>query len=91
VTRLTAWAIQGAMAEEVSWALQLHYRMLSPKFRVAEEVAQTILDEYLKRRDEISYREIVVKVRKLRIPFRAPDIADLAASYLNDLEIKVWR
>jgi len=87
VTRLTAWAIQGAMAEEVSWALQLQYRMLSPKFRVAEEVAQTILDKYItpRRVGEISYREIVIKVRKLRIPFRAPDIADLAASYLNDL------
>jgi len=81
------------MAEEVSWALQLQYRMLSPKFRVAEEVAQTILDKYItpRRVGEISYREIVIKVRKLRIPFRAPDIADLAASYLNDLEIKVWR
>jgi len=79
------------MAEEVSWALQLRYRMLSPKFRVAEEVAQTILDEYLQHQYEISYREMVIKVRELRIPFRAPDIADLAASYLNDLGINVWR
>ena len=77
--------------EVVSWALQIHYRMLSPKFRVAEEVAQTILDEYITphRVGKISYREIVIKVRELRIPFRAPDIAELAASYLNDLGIKI--
>jgi len=60
---------------------------------VAEEVTQTILDEYITARsiNKISCREIVVKVRELRIPFRTPDIADLAASYLNDLGINVWR
>ena len=60
---------------------------------MAEEVAQTILDEYItpRRVDEISYREIVIEVKELRIPFRAPDIADLAARYLHDLGIKVWR
>ena len=71
--------------------LQLPYCMLSPKLRLAEEGAQTILNKYLKHRDEISYRKMVIKVRELRIPFRAPDIADLAASYLNDLGINVWR
>jgi hypothetical protein len=67
--------------------------MLSPKFLVAEKAAQTILDEYITKRnvDEISYREIIIQVKELRIPFRTPDIADLAATYLNEKGIKVWR
>jgi hypothetical protein len=91
--RPTVWALEGASTEEVAGALRLHYKMLSPKFRVAEEVAQTIIDEYLSVRnvEEISYREIVIKVKELRIPFRTPDIANLAANYLNEMGIKVWR
>ena len=91
--RPTVWALEGASAEEMAGALRLHYKMLSPKFRVAEEVAQTIIDEYLSVRnvEEISYREIVIKVKELRIPFRTPDIANLAANYLNEMGIKVWR
>ena len=91
--RPTVWAIEGATTEEVARALRLHYKMLSPKFLVAEEVAQTILEEYIEKRnvDEISYREIVIQVKELRIPFRTPDIADLAATYLNEKGVKVWR
>ena len=91
--RPTVWALEGASTEEVAGALRLHYQMLSPKFLVAEKAAQTILDEYITKRnvDEISYREIVIQVKELRIPFRTPDIADLAATYLNEKGIKVWR
>jgi hypothetical protein len=47
--------------------------MMSPKYRVAQEVVQTNLDLYIVPRniEEISYREIVIKVKELRIPFRA--------------------
>jgi hypothetical protein len=91
--RPTVWALEGASKEEIAKAVSLHYRMLSPKYRVAEEVAQTILDEYIAPRQvfEISYREIVIKVKELKIPFRAPDIADLAAQYLTEQGVKVWR
>jgi len=91
--RPTVWALDGSSNEEVAKSLRLHYQLLSPKFQVAETVAQTILDEYINKRklDEISYREIVVQVKKLRVPFRTPDIADLAATYLNERGIKVWR
>jgi hypothetical protein len=67
--------------------------MLSPKFRIAEEVAQTILDEYIIKRNvsEVTYREIIIQVKELKMPFRAPDIAELAADYLNEKGIKVWR
>lgn len=91
--RPTIWALKEAPTEEIARALRLHYQMLSPKFRVAEKVAQTILDEYITRRKiyEISYREIVLHVKELKMPFRAPDIADLAADYLHEKGIKVWR
>lgn len=91
--RPTIWALEGASTEEVARALRLHYKMLSPKFRVAEEVAQTIMDEYVTKRNviEISYKEIVIHVKELKIPFRTPDIANLAADYLNEKGIKVWR
>lgn len=91
--RPTIWALDGTSTEEVAGALRLHYKMLSPKYRVAEDVAQTILDEYIRRRkiDEISYKEIIIQVKELHMPFRSSDIADLAARYLNDKGIKVWR
>jgi predicted transcriptional regulator len=91
--RPTVWAIDSATPDEVSTALKHHYRMLSPKFRVAEEVAQTILDEYAEKGmpHEINYRDIMVQVRELKIPFKGPDIADLAAQYLHERGIKVWR
>ena len=91
--RPTIWALDGASTDEVASALKLHYRMLSPKYRIAEEVAQSILDDYItpRRATEITYREIIIQVKELKIPFRAPDIADLAASYLHEKGIKVWR
>jgi hypothetical protein len=91
--RPTVWALEGFSNEEVAKSLRLHFQLLSPKFQVAEMVAQTILDEYITKRklDEISYREIVTQVKAQGVPFRAPDIADLAATYLNERGIKVWR
>ena len=91
--RPTVWAIETATPDEVAKALKHHYRMLSPKFRVAEEIAQTILEEYqdLGKPLEIQYRDIMGKAKALKIPFKGPDIADLAAQYLHERGIKVWR
>jgi hypothetical protein len=50
---------------------------LSPRYGAAEKVAQTILDEF---KDggprEVSYRDIMARVREMRIPFKGGDIAD---------------
>ena len=91
--RPTVWALEGASNEEIAKVLRRHFQLLSPKFQVAETVAQTILDEYITKRkvNEISYREIVIQVKELKVPFRTPDIADLAATYLHERGIKVWR
>ena len=90
-----AWGLVGHCSdEEVAKAINLHYRTLSPKYRLAREVAQTILTDYLNRRnvEEISYREIVVYIKEnRRIPFFIPDIAELTARYLYQQGIRVWR
>lgn len=87
------WALSDASSDEISKALKLHFKKLSPKFRIAEQVAQTILDKYLleQKKNEISFREIVIHIRELNMPFRTPDIADLTADYLLENGIKVWR
>jgi len=91
--RPVVWAFSDASSEEISNALKLHFRTLSPKYKVAEQIAQTILDDYMNRRniEEISYREILIRVRKMHIPFRTPDIAYLASQYLHEMGMKVWR
>jgi len=91
--RPTVWSIEGATTEEISEAMRLHVKMLSPKYRVAEEVAQTILDDYLSKKasTEITYREIVIQIKHLKLPFSTPDIADLAAQYLHEKGIRIWR
>ena len=78
--------------EEVAKATTLHYRTLSPKYRAAEKVAQTILDEFREENDlEINYRVIMLKVREMKIPYSGPDVAVLAAQYLHEKGVKVWR
>jgi len=91
--RPTIWSIEGCSTEEISEALRVHVKTLSPKYRVAEEVAQTILDDYLSKKPsmEITYREIVVQIKQLKLPFNTSDIADLAAQYLHEKGIRIWR
>lgn len=89
--RPIVWAIMGASTEEISRALRLHFRSLSPKYCVAERLAQTILDRYVKNGREITYREILIFVKELKIPFEKCDIAELIAQYLNEIGVKVWR
>lgn len=90
--RPTAWALETADDMEVATALRLHYKLLSPKYCVAERIAQTILEEYTEKQlKEISYKLIVDRVKELRAPFRTPDVANLAATYLHEQGIKVWR
>jgi hypothetical protein len=74
---------------EVAMAVTLHCRTLSPKYRAAEKVAQTILDEFkLGEPREVNYRDMMFRVREMRIPFKGADVSDLAASYLHEKGIK---
>lgn len=87
------WAIHGASNEEIANAVRLHMKKLNPKYLIAERLAQTILDEYLNKRqiNEITYREILIHIKELRIPYRSPDIAEITAEYLLENGMKVWR
>lgn len=87
------WAIHGASNEEIANAVRLHMKKLNPKYLIAEKLAQTILDEYLNKRqiNEITYREILIHIKELRLPYRTPDIAEITAEYLLENGMKVWR
>jgi len=88
----TIWGFLGCSDEEVTKAVTLHYRTLSPKYRATEKVAQTILDEFrLDQPLEVRYTEIMHRVKAMKIPYSGPDVADLAAQYLHEKGIKVWR
>jgi len=72
--------------------MKVYYRTLSPKYRAAEKVAQTILDEFrLDQPMEVRYTDIMLKVKAMKIPYSGSDVADLAAQYLHEKGVKVWR
>ena len=83
----------GCTKEDVAEAINLHYRSLSPKYRLAQEVAQSMLDNHIRPQQltEISYRMIIIHIKEMQIPFKTPDIVDLAAQYLHEQGVKVWR
>ena len=87
------WALTGATTNDVANAIQLHYRSQSPKYRVAEEVASTFLTDYIFKRgiEEIGYSELRDYVRTHDFPFVTSDIAEIAADYLTQQGVKVWR
>jgi len=91
--RTRVWMVPDATPDQVNEARRLHYRLLSPKYSIAEKVAQSLLEDYIVPRhtSEITYREIIIYVKELKIPFSVPDIAELAAQYLHEQGIKVWR
>lgn len=92
--RPIVWALQGADATDVAAAIRKHYRSLSPKYRVAEKLVQTIIQEYLERNthiDGITHRMILDIIKGQAEPYHTGDIADLAATILREQGVKVWR
>ena len=91
--RPTVWMIEEALPGQVRDAVLLHYRLRSPKYRIALQIAQTLLDEYISKRsvNEVTYREILLQVKRLNIPFNTSDIAELTAQYLVEKGVRIWR
>ena len=92
--RATVYRVPDADIIQVNDAIALHRKLLNPKYRVAEELAQILLDEYLEPKglNEITKREILVFVKERKVLFVAGDIAELMARYLQHQRgIKVWR
>lgn len=90
--RTTIWTLLGASEDDISRAVREHYRSLSPKYRVAEELVQTIMDEYIIKRnvDEITRREIDLFTWEIKTQFRKADISLIATNILREKGIKVW-
>lgn len=92
--RATVYKVPDADIVQVNDAINLHRKLLSPKYRVAEELAQVLLEEYIEPRGlkEITKREILVFVKERKVLFVSGDIAELMARYLQHQRgIKVWR
>jgi len=90
--KATIWGLQSASNDQVREAQLLHMRLCSRKYRTAEKVGQTILEDWMtKGLREIRYHEIMREVKNLKMPFRGQDIADIAAQFLHETGIKVWR
>jgi len=92
--RPIVWALQGAHTEDVARAMRDHHRALSPKYRVAEQFVQTVIEPYLKRNTQVNgidYKQIFNFVSEEETPFHIGDIAELAATILHDQGVKVWR
>jgi hypothetical protein len=88
------WGLTGFWTDEdVARCINLHYRSTSPKYLAAEEVAQEILDSYLKPRGlcEIDYKDVFQKVKAKKLRWRCSDVADLTATCLSEKGVKVWR
>lgn len=91
--RPTIWGLIGCTNEEIAGAINLHHRCMSPKYRLAEEIAQKMLKEYIipKGVNEISLLDIVKEVKMGGRKFQYMDVANLAAQYLHEEGIKIWR
>jgi len=92
--RCEVWSLTGADNDAVAECIRLHKRCNSPKYRLAEEIIPTILDDFIYRRnvEEVTRRELIqyVKASKL-VSFNAHDIVELAIPMIESKGIKVWR
>ena len=91
--RATVYKVPDTSIDQINAATNLHRKLLSPKYRVAEELAQILLDEYITPRHvtEINYREIIVFLKERKVRERG-DVAELVAQNLqHERGIKVWR
>ena len=79
--------------ENVQKAIQEHQNLSKPKYRLADILTQELLDDYIPRKPkpEITYREILIKIREYRIPFNPVDVADIVAWKLQEHGVRVWR
>lgn len=91
--RVKLFQTPDASPEQVNQAVELQRRLESPKYLQAVLVSQTLLEDYplVAARGETSYADIVTTIRRMKIGYSVPDIAQLASRYLHERGIKVWR
>jgi len=87
----TVWGLIGCTPQEVAEAIVLHRRSKSPKYLHAEEVAQEVIKSFTNRGlGEISWRELLMEVRRHEKPYHIKDIADITSTILTEHGFKVW-
>ena len=87
------YATPDASEDDIKRARIRHRRISNPKYKAAERLAQTLLTEYLEKRErcEISIREILIFVREVKLPYSSADVAEIVAELLSEKGIKIWR
>ncbi len=90
--RPTVWAILGASETDLASVIGEHNRSLSPKYRVAEQIVQTMMRDYtsIRVKQEITKKEIHYVVKEMRVPYRRYDIQLFVEQIFKDKGIKVW-
>ncbi len=90
--RPTVWALLGASGKDIASVIGEHSRSLSPKYRVAEEIVQTMIRDYTSIRvnQEIKLKEINFVVKAFDMPYRRYDVQLFVEQIFKDKGIKVW-
>ncbi|GAJ12907.1 unnamed protein product, partial [marine sediment metagenome] len=90
--RPTVWAILGASREDIANVIGDHNRSLSPKYRVAEEIVQSMMKDFMSIRvkQEITRKEIHFVLNEFKMPYRKYDVQLFIEQIFKDKGIKVW-
>ncbi len=90
--RPTVWAIPGASRTDIADIIGEHSRSLSPKYRVAEQIVQTMIRDYtsIRVKQEITRKEIHYVVKEFDMPYRRYDVQLFVEQIFNDKGVKVW-
>ena len=92
--RPEVWAILGTDNSDIAECIRLHNRCSSPKYRLAEEIMPTILEDFIYKRNvnEITKRELIQYLKETKlVSFNANDIVEIAIPMIQSKGIKVWR
>jgi len=87
------YRLPDATVEQVRNAVQLHNKLFtSKKFRLADNLAQTILEEFKEEEiKEVYYKSLFQQVKALCVGYNTSDITDMVATILHERGVRIWR
>lgn len=90
--RPTVWALIGASRVDIADVVGEHHRSLSPKYRVAEEIVQAMMKDFMSIRvkQEITRKEIHFVLNEFKMPYRKYDVQLFIEQIFKAKGIKVW-
>ncbi len=92
--RPTVWMLPETDVDDVASAIRKHHRARSPKYRVAEEMVQSVIMPYIMSRNNdegITMSKIRNLLSNQELPYMRVDIENFSANILKEYGIKVWR